>query len=155
MKTLKSAYNILLGTLAVAAMTACSDPASPSEEMSASLTILREERIDNPAEGILPFTPTLRVEKGEIEILGQLRTPTPCYELSTSLLNASNVVTLTVTAKEAPTDTAGACAQVLVVRDYGAAIRHVPAGEYLVRVAHIIGDRGSPDIVLEQRVAVP
>lgn len=154
MNTLKSAYNILLGTLVVAAMTACSDPASPREEMSASLTILREERITNPGEGILPFTPTLRVGKGEVEILGQVRTPTPCYELSTSLLNTSNVITLTVTAKSTLT-AGGVCTQVLVVRDYGVAIRHIPAGEYTVRVVHITDENPMPGIVLEQRVAVP
>ena len=156
MKSLKSAYNIVLGIALVATLGACSDTTAPDGEVRAELTVLRTQEVQYGQEaGILPFTPTLTVRDGAIEILGQIRTPTPCYALSTSLVNANNVITLTVNANQQNTPATQLCAQVLVVRDYGAEIKHVPAGQYLVRVVHIIDTMSrTPDIVLEQNVTV-
>lgn len=73
------------------------------------------------------------VAYGEVFILGQLNTPTQCYNLSAGFKTSNNILTLTVSA--APTG-ASNCSQELGGYRYTAAILNLDYGTYQLRVIH-------------------
>ena len=154
--SMKSGYNLLLGAVVAMSAAACADGTGPevAAEMRASISVLKDTQMPNGEAGILPFTPTITAGVGTVEILGQIRLPTPCYTLSSELLSANRVITLNVKA-ESSLSQGSVCAQVLVVRDYGATIQRIPAGRYTVRVVHLFpGTSRTPDVVAEKEVDV-
>jgi len=142
------AASLVLG----AGLAACDDVTGTSAAMDVQFSITREVR-GGEATSILPFTPQVTVKPGEIDIFGNVRTPTPCWTLSSTASESGQTITFVVTAR--PTN-AEVCTQVITVRDYSAEIRNVKSGTYTVRVLQQIEtvDR-EPVELLKTTVTVP
>ena len=143
----------LFAVLAAVALTACESGrvTEGSAAVDVRFAITREAQGPEAA-GILPFTPQVSVRPGQIDVTGQVRTPDPCYTVSSRVRAEGDTITLAV--QLARTD--GICAQVLVVRDYAASVRNVRAGAYLLRVVHVYSQGGGrEEVVHEQRLSVP
>jgi len=142
------AASLVLG----AVVSACDDVTGTSAAMDVQLSITREVR-GAEATSILPFTPQVTVKPGEIDIFGNIRTPTPCWTLASAANESGQTITFTLTAR--PTN-AELCTQVITVRDYSAAIQNVKSGTYTVRVLQQIEtvDR-EPVELLKTTVTVP
>ena len=142
-----------LAALLVAAACDSSSTTEPEggSPLQAQFEIKREVQ-GAAAESILPFVPQVTVKQGQVDIFGQIRTPTPCWSLSSAARRDGSTITYVVTAKTTP---AQICAQVLVVRDYGASILNVAGGRYTLRVLHEVEGSRSPEVVLEREIVVP
>lgn len=144
----------LFAVLAAAVvLTACESTtaAEGGAAVDVQFAITREAQ-GQDAVGILPFTPRVSVKPGQIDVTGQVRTPDPCYLVSSGVRQEGGTITLAVRL----TRTDGVCAQVLVVRDYAASIRNVRAGAYMLRVVNEYPQNGGrEEVVHEQRVVVP
>ena len=69
-----------------------------------------------PADATTP--PTVRVSQGRVEILGQLMTPDPCFDLTAAFTNANRELRVMVNATKRP----GMCATVIETFAYRATI---------------------------------
>jgi len=131
---------------------ACDDVTGTSAAMDVQFAITREVR-GGEATTILPFTPQVTVKPGEIDIFGNVRTPTPCWTLASAANVSGQAITFTVTARPS---NAEVCTQVITVRDYSAEIKNVKSGTYTVRVLQQLEtvDR-EPVELLKTTVTVP
>ena len=145
----------LLPALAALFVAAACDSSSTEPEAGSPLQAqfeIKREVQGTAAESILPFVPQVTVKQGRVDIFGQVRTPTPCWTLSSAARRDGTTITYVVSAKPTPSEI---CAQVLVVRDYGASILNVAAGRYTLRVLHEFEGSRSPEVVLEREIVVP
>jgi hypothetical protein len=76
---------------------------------------------------------------GSINFSGSATTPTPCYDVSASLSQRRNDVTVTVTAADA----GGICTQVITYNNYQGAVTGLAAGTYNFTVVHEVGNSRS------------
>jgi hypothetical protein len=142
------AASLVLG----AGLAACDDVTASSAAMDVQFSITREVR-GSEATSILPFTPQVTVKPGEIDIFGNIRTPTPCWTLASTANESGQTITFVVTARPS---NAEVCTQVITVRDYSAEIRNVKSGTYTVRVLQQLETvQREPELLLETKVTVP
>ena len=78
--------------------------------------------------------PTVRVSPGRIEILGQMVTPDPCFDLSAAFTNANHELRVMVNGTKRP----GMCATVIETFAYRATIVNVATGDYSLEVVHAL-----------------
>ena len=137
-------------TIAVA-LAACESTTAPAEPMSEQFAVTDSVQ-GAAAEGILPFAPTVTVGKGQIDVFGHIRTPNPCSPLSSEVRRDDDTITFVVTAEHGAS---AICAQVITVREYSAAIKHVKPGSYTLKVVHEYAElQRERDVVYEKRVTV-
>lgn len=143
----------LLAVLAAAVtLSACGSSDTTAAGAAVDLQFAITHTASGPeAMGILPFTPQVTVKPGQIDVRGQVRTPDPCYEVSSRVRAADGTITLAVQLVRSD----AVCAQVLVVRDYAATIRNVRPGTYVLRVVNVYPQSDREELVHEQRVTVP
>jgi hypothetical protein len=87
--------------------------------------------------------------QGDVAVLGQLRTPTLCYRLTSSLTVAAPTVTVRIIAQQNDSPN---CGNQPGGYQYTAAIRGLDDGDYTVRVIHSVP--GSPDKEFTKAVSV-
>lgn len=144
----------LFAVLAAAVtLTACESNSTTDARAALDVQFAITREASGPeAMGILPFTPQVTVKPGQIDVTGQVRTPDPCYAVSSRVRTADATITLAVQLVRDDR----ICAQVLVVRDYAASIRNVRAGTYTLRVVNEYPQSGGrEELVHEQKVTVP
>ena len=100
-----------------------------------------------PAGTTIP--PTVRVSPGRIEILGQMVTPDPCFDLSAAFTNASHELRVLVNATKRP----GMCATVIETFAYRATIVNVAPDDYSLEVVHALPNT-PPASAVKQTVTV-
>lgn len=130
---------------------ACDGATDPSATPDVTFAVTGELR-GPAAEAIVPSKPRVTIRPGQVDIVGQIRTPNPCSTLSSRVSATDGIITLTVTAQRSGAD---ACIQVITIRDYGASVTNVKAGTYTLRVVHVYELPGQPEVVLDQRITVP
>ena len=137
--------------LMAVALAACESTTAPAEPMRVQFAVTDSVQ-GAAAEGILPFTPTVTVGKGQIDVFGHIRTPNPCSPLSSEVRRDDDTITFVVTAEHGAS---AICAQVITVREYSAAIRNVKPGSYTLRVVHEYAElQRERDVVYEGRVTM-
>jgi hypothetical protein len=95
--------------------------------------------------------PTVRVSQGQVEILGQLVTPDPCFDLTAAFTNANRELRVMVNGTKRP----GMCATVIETFSYRATIVNVAAGDYSLEVVHALPNSSTPPApVVKQSVTV-
>jgi hypothetical protein len=94
--------------------------------------------------------PTVRVSQGRVEILGQLVTPDPCFDLSGAFTNANRELRVLVNATKRP----GMCATVIETFAYRGTIADLPPGDYTLEVVHSAPNPSTPTTVVKQSIAV-
>jgi hypothetical protein len=95
--------------------------------------------------------PTVRASQGRVEILGQLMTSDPCYDLSATFTNVNRELRVQVNA----TKRQGICAMVIETFAYRAVIEPIPAGDYSLEVVHALPGSSTPtSSLIKQSVTV-
>ena len=131
---------------------ACDGSTDPSATPEVAFAVTSELR-GPAAESIVPFKPQVTIRPGQVDIVGQIRTPNPCSTLASRISATDGTIVLTVTAQRSGADV---CIQVITVRDYRASVTSVKPGTYTLRVVHVYDEaQRQSEVVLEQRVTVP
>jgi hypothetical protein len=87
---------------------------------------------------------------GEILLVGQLVAPNPCYELNPSFTESGKNLNLTVTARPRQSG----CAAAPTGYIWSAAVRHLRADTYELRVTHAFRDNEVAPVVFNRTVTV-
>lgn len=145
-----SRLRLLTLAAATALVTACGATTEPVLA-SGQLDITATYQGDSAA-SILPLGADATPGDGSILIMGHIRTPTPCYDLSSRTDRDGQNVTVTIVARA---DALKLCAQVISVRSYRLRVGDVAPGSYTVRVIYeYVSDRTERETKLEKVVRV-
>jgi hypothetical protein len=150
-KVIMQSVRTALALLAFAA--ACGTATEPiaAPEASGEFNITSTRQGDDAA-NILPLGADANAGPSSIIIMGHIRTPTPCYDLSPRVERDGSRITATITARHT---SAQVCAQVLVVRSFTLKVPSLAAGSYSVKVVYeTIDSRTSTETKLEKTVVV-
>lgn len=145
-----SRLRLLTAIAATALVTACGATTEPVLA-SGELDITASYQGDSAA-SILPLGADATPGEGAILIMGHIRTPTPCYDLSSRIDRSGQNVTVTIVARG---DVLKLCAQVIAVRSYRLRVGDLAPGSYTVKVIYeYVYDRTERETKLEKVVRV-
>jgi hypothetical protein len=140
-------FVLTIAALVAAACSTTTEPLSANGQLNVTATYQGDS-----AASILPLGADAVGGQGSIVVMGHIRTPTPCYDLSSRTERDGTNITVTIAARAT---SAAVCAQVIVVRSYTLRVGDLTPGSYRVKVIYeFVADRTERETKLEKIVQV-